>query len=589
MRLNQFRDICVTIEDGLSDSEAQDLQIGVESLIASENALAIISQESLTEEPLPGAGEVAWQKLYNAAKYYSIEIAYPGQEFPVVKTDSRCVLCMQPLREDGKTRMLRFKNFMENTTKKEVETANDNLKKLKKSLEEILIPDTHAFKDVIDEIRTRAPQFAGHLKEFFPLANEKLAAMIKAAKDKEVQPFPELKPIRFECLDMISDELEREAKRIEKTADPETLAIRKTERTELKARKLLHDRKKQIQKYIEQIKIAKKFDGCIAETEFKSITEKAKDILVKALTPQLQKALKKELEALNVSHLQLKLKPTGREGEARHRMELLGSQCSPKIKLTEILSEGEQSVVAIAGFLAELQISNTQSPIVFDDPVCSLDHLYREKIAARLSKEAATRQVLVFTHDIAFLLELRAKAGELGDRYFLPQTVLKIGNVPGQCVDGLPWHAMTVKERVSHLNTKLDELRNLYKSGSDLYNREAGHLYGLFRETWEAVIEEILFYSTIIRHAGEVQTLRLSYVTVTDEDYRILHIGMSKCSKWMFGHDKSKAVDINRPAPKEIQQDIATLNGFTKSVHGRREQIRKQRLETLKPKEPSVG
>ena len=588
-RLVQFRDTCVAIEDGLSESEALDLRIAIESLIASEKALAIISQESLMKEPLPGAGEAAWQKLYNAAKYYSIERAYPGQGFPVVETDSRCVLCMQPLQEGGKNRMLRFKSFMENTTKKEVETANDNLKKLNKSLEEIIIPYTDAYKDVLDEIRTRAPQFADHLKEFFPLANERAAAMIKAAKDKEVQPLPELKPIRFECLDIIANDLEREARRIEKTADPETLATRKTERTELKARKLLHDRKKQIQEYIEQIKIAKKYDGCIAETEFKHITNKAKDILVKSLTPQLQEALKNELKALNASHLQLNLKPTGREGEARHRMELLGSQCSPKIKLTEILSEGEQCVVAIAGFLAELQIGNTQSPIVFDDPVCSLDHLYREKIANRLSKEAATRQVLVFTHDIAFLLELRAKTGELGGTYFLPQTVLKLANVPGQCMDGLPWHAMAVKERVSYLNTQLDALRNLYKSDLQRYNREAGYLYGLLRETWEAVIEEILFYGTIVRHAGEVQTLRLSYVTVTDEDYRTIHLGMSKCSKWMFGHDKSHAVDVNRPAPEEIQQDIASLEGFTKSVHGRREQIRKQRLETLKPKEPSMG
>ena len=588
-RLIQLRSICVAIEDGLSELEAQNLRMAIESLKTSEKALSIISQESLMKEPLPGAGEAAWQKLYNAAKYYSIEKAYPSQDFPVVESDSRCVLCMQPLQVDGKNRMLRFKSFMDNTTKKEVENANDNLKKLNKSLQELIIPDTDIYKDVLDEIRTRAPQFAGHLKEFFILANERAASMIKSAEDKEVQSFPDLKPIRFECLDMVANDLEKEAKKIEKTADPDTLVKMQTERNELKARKLLRERKKQIQEYIEQIKTAQKYDKCIAETQFKTITNKAKKIIVKSLTPHLQKALKNELNALNASHLQLNLKPTGREGEARHRMELLGAQCSSKIKLTEILSEGEQHVVAIAGFLAELQIGNTQSPIVFDDPVCSLDHLYREKIAYRLAKEAAIRQVLVFTHDIAFLLELKAKAGELGGIYFLPQTVLKLANVPGKCMDGLPWHAMAVKERLAYLNTQVDALHSLYKSDSQKYNREAGYLYGLLRETWEAVIEEVLFYGTIIRHAGEVQTLRLSYVTVTDEDYRTIHLGMSKCSKWMFGHDKSQAIDVNRLAPEEIKQDIASLKTFTKTVHGRREEIRKQRSETLHPKKPSIG
>jgi len=38
---------------------------------------------------------------------------------------------------------------------------------------------------------------------------------------------------------------------------------------------------------------------------------------------------------------------------------------------SDILSEGEQSVVAVASFLAELQTASHNGGIVFDDPVCS--------------------------------------------------------------------------------------------------------------------------------------------------------------------------------------------------------------------------
>ena len=62
--------------------------------------------------------------------------------------------------------------------------------------------------------------------------------------------------------------------------------------------------------------------------------------------------------------------------------------------------------------LAELKVANRECPIVFDDPVCSLDHNYRDKIAKRLVEEAKSRQVIVFTHDIAFLIELESKAAE---------------------------------------------------------------------------------------------------------------------------------------------------------------------------------
>ena len=62
--------------------------------------------------------------------------------------------------------------------------------------------------------------------------------------------------------------------------------------------------------------------------------------------------------------------------------------------------------VALAAFLAELATTNDKSTIVFDDPISSLDHMHREAVAKRLVDEAQHRQVVVFTHDIAFLFLL---------------------------------------------------------------------------------------------------------------------------------------------------------------------------------------
>ena len=56
---------------------------------------------------------------------------------------------------------------------------------------------------------------------------------------------------------------------------------------------------------------------------------------------------------------------------------------------------------------------------MLDDPVSSLDHVFTGKIAARLAQEGLKRQVIIFTHNIAFLMELEdacealAKAGRL--------------------------------------------------------------------------------------------------------------------------------------------------------------------------------
>jgi wobble nucleotide-excising tRNase len=58
----------------------------------------------------------------------------------------------------------------------------------------------------------------------------------------------------------------------------------------------------------------------------------------------------------------------------------------PNEPVGKVLSEGEHRCVALAAFLAELSTIDAQSAIVFDDPVSSLDHQHRDKVAQRWPK-----------------------------------------------------------------------------------------------------------------------------------------------------------------------------------------------------------
>jgi hypothetical protein len=57
----------------------------------------------------------------------------------------------------------------------------------------------------------------------------------------------------------------------------------------------------------------------------------------------------------------------------------------------------------------------------------------------------------------------------------------------------------------------------------------------------------------------------------------------------MAGHDKSIALDVNRPPPSEIKDDIARLRTFVKDIVKRREAVRLRRKQFLEPKTPQVG
>ena len=83
--------------------------------------------------------------------------------------------------------------------------------------------------------------------------------------------------------------------------------------------------------------------------------------------------------------------------------------------------------------------------------------------------------------------------------------------------------------------------------------------------------------------------MRLREVAVSTEDSIAVRLGMEKCSKWFRGHDKSKALDVNRPAPNEISDDIESLRAFMKQVKRSQSQTKEAHEKHYRPKSSAVG
>ena len=65
-----------------------------------------------------------------------------------------------------------------------------------------------------------------------------------------------------------------------------------------------------------------------------------------------------------------------------------------------------RKVIALADFLAEVSLRPNSAPIVFDDPVTSLDARRTDQVAERLVQLSARHQVVVFTHHLHFASKL---------------------------------------------------------------------------------------------------------------------------------------------------------------------------------------
>ena len=65
----------------------------------------------------------------------------------------------------------------------------------------------------------------------------------------------------------------------------------------------------------------------------------------------------------------------GEYGSSYYRVQIVGAT---KATIESVVSEGEHQCIALAGFLSELATEDCQSAIVFDDPVTSLAHNWRD-------------------------------------------------------------------------------------------------------------------------------------------------------------------------------------------------------------------
>lgn len=557
---------------------------------AAQLAHAAAVAERQIPEPLPGVGSTTqWEILYKAAKQYSEQVAYPEQPFPNT-SNAVCVLCQQPIKEAAVIiRFARFKSFMEDATSTVLAAKCDALKSLRERFENLIPLSDASLESICDELSSLNAKAAEVLRTFHAGVAIRQSAAILLLNEGEAQGNALLPPWPVSAetaLRSVSLSLTHKIDEITNAAKPEEYQKLVVKVAQFKSRKALSARKADITNFVEIVKRNAELRSAAATLSTGGITSRGTKIIAKNLTPALRNAFKTEVEALGATRVPISVKPSGADGETAHEMLLEGASALGKVRMSQILSEGEARVIAIAGFLAELQLAPHTNAIVFDDPVSSLDHVFTAKVAARLAREGLKRQVIVFTHNIGFLMELQASVEALAKEgtpvAIAVHTLRRDVKSAGITTDGAPWHALKANQRAHYVEQLVHKIKPLYLEDMSQYNEQAARAYGLLREAWEACIEDDLFYSVVCRHRNSVETRKLIQVSIEDPDIHHVDLHMSKASTWMTGHDKSKALHSDRPAPDELLTDVAALRIFSKKVIDRRKETEKRRKEQLK-------
>jgi hypothetical protein len=221
------------------------------------------------------------------------------------------------------------------------------------------------------------------------------------------------------------------------------------------------------------------------------------------LNAEFEKHFASECEALRAPKVTLDF--SGKKGKAERRKTIASNS-----RLSSVLSEGEQKVIALADFLAEMSTGEETSPIIFDDPVNSLDYRRMEYVVDRLLDLAGARQVVIFSHNIYFAISLLNAARERKLGSFFYQISRDDGRIGLVSLSGGPR-----TDSISELSGKINKLIEA-AGGTDGDVRAAliEQAYAFIRSWCEVVVELEMLSGVTRRYQAQVSITQLDKIDV---------------------------------------------------------------------------
>lgn len=519
------------------------------------------------EELLPGTGNNSWKTLFISAQKFICAIS-EDSIFPSKRNGEKCPLCQEVLSSQAVARLQRFSNYIQNDISQMVKSNEQQLSACITSIRgcTCAVPGLDTY---IDDIKLRAPDLIQMLLDYFHELTNRKNHILNILENKKVwqDPLPVDSRIVHEIRNLVA-KIFCEARQYKKLTTKNSLNEVKQKINELEAREKLSLLLPEIKAWYERKKHKQELEKCISQLNTKNISIKAKDFAKNAITIPLKNAIDDEFRKLNAIVLKTTIKERGSKGKVLHRLVL---DLPVTRQIYEILSEGEQKAIAIASFLAEISISDCTNAIVFDDPISSLDHWRRDRVAKRLSEECLRRQVIIFTHDPVFVCQLQ----RYNNNFNVPsqiQTLERKNESTGMVSDGLPWAHKSYKSR-------LDELEKIQKKFEKLpwpaypdetlaaQMREA---YDKFRATIERAVQDLFLNGTIQRFDDYIRVKNLDKVcALTEADYLNLSAIYNKCGDVMTGHDHSSVPNFAVPTARELKDDLTKFDNIIKDFKSR--------------------
>lgn len=526
-------------------------------------AAELASSDGFSTEPLPGVGGSTWRVLWGAAVAFSREAVPASHAHPASSPGDRCVLCQQVLDTEAAGRMTRFRSFVEDTTSTQAAQAESNLAAELRQIGSVTVTPGQVSLD-LGHIAGAHPDLRQRCIDTLTAWETRKTSLLAAAAG--TSPSPADVSLTADVRLAAEGEWSRAAALNAATVSAQ-LAANKTEQSALRARIALAATKDAVFAERDRLCERARIEAARTDAATKGITDKIGELTRKHVTLAMQDQFSRESDRLDVTKVTLR-DTKARLGTLLHRPEFIGATVDAK--LPEVLSEGEQTALGLSGFLTEASFDESKSALVFDDPVTSLDHVRRDKVAKRIVELAAERQVIVFTHDVSFTVDLR-RACEAQEVEFTERAII-LGphRQPGHAQDKLPWTAQDAAQRLNTLDQEFAAL----KKGADEwdeeeYGKRARELAGNMSETWERILSQDIADRLVKPETNFVQPMMMKVLRkITEQDDTEFQLSYGRISGWAPRHDNPAALNYVPPTVADLEAEIGLMRTWYKRVRG---------------------
>jgi hypothetical protein len=510
-----------------------------------------------------GIGGVRWKALIKAAKNFSDNEAYLGQNFPVGPPDGKCVLCLQPLNADA---FLRLKTFVEvalGVAAAQQENIESELfgsmTTLKKAAEPVPAHIASLLATTVQEINR---QLRANIDACFS-DHQALAASIQRNVDD--RQWATSLTLCASILRPLLRQISEVKSRIEKEkANPIDDVRREKVRgaiDNLKARSWGADNSEPLRKVHGDHQRANRIKEYCKILNTRTITIASKEIEKNLVTDAFEEQLNSELKTFRTSLCRLGASLATRPEKGEIYVSLKVTKEKP-LRPEQIFSEGERTALALAVFFADVLCTPNNAGIIFDDPVDSLDHKISKVVAKRLVDESKARQVIVFTHSLTFYALLRQYASTVGvEAGMLSATVSSLGTRVGIIESKTPTELRAPKECLGELTEIFKEAQSVSEAGSPTEFKNIRYkFFGQARSTIERIVEDIVLNKVVTRRQDAVMTASLAGVFVDEKTVAAINEVMGIASANIDGHSRAPSDNSGETSINEMEDFLKTVN-----------------------------